>query len=155
MISSLVVYDVHHMNTETLIQCSSNDGWVIIPSSICKFYMFNFREPKPDVDVINKSIGISYILNGENEGKYEISSFYIENGADVNAINGVGFYKNTALHSAIIVDDLMAVKYLLNNNARVDVYSPSMKMTALELSKSLNNVNSDEINNLLQSAITM
>jgi len=117
--------------------------------------MFNFREPKPDVDVINKSIGISYILNGENEGKYEISSFYIENGADVNAINGVGFYKNTALHSAIIVDDLMAVKYLLNNNARVDVYSPSMKMTALELSKSLNNVNSDEINNLLQSAITM
>jgi hypothetical protein len=133
----LVSYDVSRMDTETIILCSSNEGGVLIPSKVCRYYLFNYRDIKKDVGELSDGAGLSYILNGDNDTKYEIAEYFISNGLDVNGINNYGQYNLTPIYGAILLNDVKMAKFLMRNGADLSIDPPSIKMSALEFCKFL------------------
>ena len=134
----LMAYDVSHMNSETIILCASNEGGILIPGKACEYYMFNHRAIKNDIDELASGAGLSFILSGHNnEKKYQIAEFFIANGLDVNGINHYGDYNLTPLHSAVLLNDIEMVQFLLKHNADVNIKPPSINMTPLEFALSL------------------
>ncbi|MEJ2682395.1 MAG: ankyrin repeat domain-containing protein [Gammaproteobacteria bacterium] len=133
----LVSYDVSRMDTETIVLCSSNEGGILIPSKVCKYYLFNYRDIKKDVSELSDGAGLSYILNGANDTKYEIAEYFISNGLDVNGINNYGDYNLTPIYGAILLNDVKMAKFLMRNGADLNIEPPSTKMSALEFCRLL------------------
>lgn len=128
----LVGYDLSKMDTETIVLCSSNEGGILIPSKICKYYLFNYRDIKKDVSELSDGAGLSYILNGSNNVKYEIAEYFISNGLDVNGINNYGEYNLTPIYGAILLNDVKMANFLLHHGADQSLEPPSIHMSAQE-----------------------
>ena len=137
ILAGLVSYDVSKMDAETIVLCSSNEGGILIPSNICKYYLFNYRDIKKDVIDLSNGAGLSYILNGGSDKKYEIAEYFISNGLDVNGINNYGEYNLTPIYGAILLNDVKMAAFLLQHGADVSLEPPSINMSAQEFCLSL------------------
>jgi hypothetical protein len=120
------------MDAETIVLCSSNEGGILIPSAVCKYYLFNYRDIKKDVSELSGGAGLSYILNGANDTKYEVAEYFISNGLDVNGINNYGEYNLTPIYGAILLNDVKMAKFLMRNRADLSIKPPSINVPALE-----------------------
>lgn len=134
----LMVFDITEMDSESMILCTSNEGGIFIPSKVCEYYMFNYRDITKDVEELTKGSGLVFILNGKNkEKKYKIAEFFILKGLDVNGVNHYGDYNLTPLHGAVLSNDVGMVKFLLKHGADIKIKPASINMNPLEFAQSL------------------
>lgn len=135
----LVLYVMSQMDIEHLISCSSNEGGTRIPSSLCEYYMVNYRINKSDIDELRNGAGLDYILNGESSRKYEMAEIFISRGLSVDGINNFNDKDVTPLQAAVLHNDVKQVRFLINQGANVNIKSKGYGMTALELARKLHN----------------
>jgi len=134
----LMIFDISKMDSETTILCASNEGGILIPSKVCEYYMFNYRNITNDVEELTNGAGLIFILNGKNkEKKYKIAELFILNGLDVNGVNHYGDYNLTPLHGAVLSNDVEVANFLLKHGADIKIKPPSINMIPLEFARSL------------------
>lgn len=85
--------------------------------------------------------GLDPILNSESKKKYEIASYIIAKGLDVNGINH-HYYREprdiTPLHASVLYNDPERAKFLIDHGADVRIKTKTYhNMTALELAQAL------------------
>jgi len=153
-VSGLIINDLSRMEPETLILCSLDEGGVLIPAKICEYYLFNHRDTALDIKNLSSGSGLSFILEGKSAiKKYKIADFFIKNGLSVDSVNHSGGYNLTALHGAVLDNDIKMLTFLLNNNASTNIKAPVINMTPVELAQSLKikepNVNREKIIEIL------
>ncbi|MBL1277356.1 MAG: hypothetical protein COB30_014835, partial [Ectothiorhodospiraceae bacterium] len=61
----LMFYDMTEMEIEVLILCSENQGGILIPSSLCHYYMLNYRINEKDIKKLSEGAGLDYVLGVE------------------------------------------------------------------------------------------
>lgn len=117
-------------NFELLLLCSQGKDEVT-PKSLCQSYLFNFGGRPEDIAALNEGIGVGWVIRAEDEAdRTKLVSFLLEKGVNIDAIDqrsGI-----TALHTAVIENDLPAVKLLLKNGANPSVKDRSRGKTPLE-----------------------
>lgn len=136
-IFSLILYSMSEMDIEHLVMCSLNEGGTRIPSSLCEYYMVNYRITDNDLDVLEKGPGLDFILNGNNPHKYDIAKIFISKGLSVNSVNHLLSSDISPLYSAVLFNDVKKAEFLVNNGADIHFVSKDYGMTVLELAKNL------------------
>lgn len=120
---------------ESLLLCSQGKD-ELIPKSLCQSYLFNFGGRPEEIAALNNNVGIGWVIRAENDAdRTRLVSFLLEKGVGINAIDqrsGV-----TALHTAVIENDLPAVRLLLENGADPSVKDRSSGKTPLEFALEL------------------
>jgi len=120
---------------ESLLLCSQGKD-ELIPKSLCQGYLFNFGGRPEDIAALNAGVGIGWAIRAEDEAdRTKLVSFLLEKGVNIDAIDqrsGI-----TALHTAVIENDLPAVKLLLKNEANPSVKDRSRGKTPLEFALEL------------------
>lgn len=134
--AGLVLYELSRMDTEAVVLCASGEGGIRIPSSACKHYLYNYRDMDSDVEQLAGGAGLIFILNGSMEERFEIAEHFLAHGLDINGINHYGEHNLTPLHHAVLVEDVRAVRFLLERGADVLSSLPSTG-TPLEFAQSL------------------
>ena len=136
-IVGLMLYAMSEMEIEHLILCSSNEGGIRIPSSLCEYYMLNHRMNEDDMKQLSDGAGLEFILNGVNPSKYKMAEIFIAKGLDVNGVNHYSDKDITPLHALVLGNDAEGIKFLIEQGADVDRRSTGYGMTALELARRL------------------
>ncbi|MBL1274936.1 MAG: hypothetical protein COB30_002500 [Ectothiorhodospiraceae bacterium] len=98
------------MKIEYLILCSANQEGTRIPSSLCYYYMVNYRINEKSIKALSEGAGLDYILSGENIKKYDIAKAFLERGLDVNGISH--YHGMTPLQASVLGDDVQNDKKL-------------------------------------------
>ncbi len=134
----LMIYDMSEMEPSEMILCSSNEGSIFIPSKLCKYYMFNHRNIKKDVETLESGMGLAFILNGKDiTDKYKLAEYYLLNGIDINGVNHYGTANLLPLHSAVLFNNIKNVRFLLKHGAATNIKPPSIDLTPLGLALAL------------------
>lgn len=120
---------------ESLLLCSQGKD-ELIPKSLCQIYLFNFGRRPEAIAELNRGVGIGWVIRAEDDAdRAKLVSFLLENGVDINTIDqrsGI-----TALHTAVLENDLPAVRLLLENGADPSVKDRSRGKTPLEFALEL------------------
>ena len=120
---------------ESLLLCSQGKD-ELIPKSLCQSYLFNFGGKPEEIAAINSGIGVGWVIRAEDEhDRSKLVAFLLSKGIDIDAIDqrsGI-----TALHTAVLENDLSAVKLLLRSGANKSVKDRSHGKTPLEFALDL------------------
>jgi len=143
----LMLYVMTDMEIEHLISCSGNQGGTRIPSSLCKYYLVNYRMNEEDIKELSEGAGLDYILTVGGSGKYELATLFLAKGLDVD---GVSHYtaappndiKITPLQGAALTNELQSVKFLIEQGANLQIRG-ELGMTALEHAKKIHKAGSE------------
>jgi len=146
-IAGLMVYVMIEMKMEYLILCSENEESIRIPSSLCKYYLVNYRMNEKDINELREGAGLDYILTVGGSGKYELATLFLAKGLDVD---GVSHYtaappndiKITPLQGAALTNELQSVKFLIEQGANLQIRG-ELGMTALEYAKKIHKAGSE------------
>jgi len=145
-IVGLMVYVMIEMKMEYLILCSENEESIRIPSSLCKYYLVNYRMNEKDINELREGAGLDYILTVGGSGKYELATLFLAKGLDVDGVNHhTGYFDNkkfTPLQSAVVLNDVPRVKFLLEHGADVHL-TKGKGITALEYAKKIHKADSE------------
>jgi len=144
----LMLYVMTDLEMEHLILCSENQGGIRIPSSLCKYYLVNYRMNEEDIKELSEGAGLDYILGieGRTSTKYELAKRFLAKGLDVD---GVSHYtaappndiKITPLQGAALTNELQSVKFLIEQGANLQIRG-ELGMTALEYAKKIHKAGS-------------
>ena len=100
---------------ESLLLCSQGKD-TLLPKSICQSYLFRFGAEAEDIAALNRGTGVGWVVRAEDEDdRKKLVAFLLQSGVDINAIDqrsGI-----SALHTAVLENDLAAVELLLSNGA--------------------------------------
>ncbi len=115
--------------------CSVNKGGIRIPSSLCHYYLVNYRINEQGIKELSEGGGLGVVLNIEEDAtEYALAKIVLANGLDVNGVNHYGDVNLTPLQAAVLHNDVKRVKFLLEYGA--DLYiTGNYGMTALEMAK--------------------
>jgi len=120
---------------ESLLLCSQGKD-ELIPKSLCQIYLFNFGGKPEEVAALNDGVGVGWVMRAEDAAdRAKLISFLLEKGVDIDAIDqrsGI-----TALHTAVLENDLPIVKLLLGHGANPSVKDRSRGKTPLEFALEL------------------
>ena len=130
-IIGLAIYAMVTDDIEGIVVCAINDDTSYIPSSVCEFYLYNFRLTKEDINYIENRGGLSFPIGIHDKTKrYNLVKLFISKGVSVNKKSMIDGY--TPLHSAIIHNDPRVVALLLSNGADINKKDTNQNMTPVE-----------------------
>lgn len=132
----LMIFVLLKMNIGDLLVCSLEDRKSLITNEVCEYYLVNHRITDEDIQYLSKGPGLNFIMNINNERKFKISEMFLEKGLDIDGVNNLLSTKITALHGAILINDIDAVNFLISNGANPHINIDNM--TALELAEKIN-----------------
>ena len=122
---------------EALLLCSEGND-ELIPKSMCQSYLFNFGANQEAIAKLNQGVGVGWVMRAEDErDRKKLVRFLLQKGVDINAIDrrsGI-----TALHTAVLENNLSAVELLLSNGANPAIEERKRGKTPLELALELKN----------------
>lgn len=122
---------------EALLLCSEGND-ELIPKSLCQGYLFNFGGKPEEIAALNQGVGVGWVMRAKDEGdRKKLVSFLLKKGVDIDAIDqrsGI-----TALHTAVLENDLPAVELLLSKGANPSIKDRSHGKTPLEFAVDLKN----------------
>lgn len=120
---------------ELLLLCSQGRD-ELVPKAICQSYLFNFGGKPEEIAALNQGIGVGWIIRAEDaRDRSELLSFLLAKGVDINTIDqrsGI-----TALHTAVLENDLPAIELLLSNGASASLKDRDHGKTPLEFALDL------------------
>lgn len=120
---------------ESLLLCSQGKD-TLIQKSICQGYLFRFGAETEDIAALNRGTGVGWVMRAEDEDdRKKLVAFLLQSGVDINTIDqrsGI-----TALHTAVLENDLAAVELLLSNGANLAVGDRDHGRTPLEFALEL------------------
>ncbi len=118
------------LDFESLLLCSEGKD-ESVPKSLCQSYLFKFGGKPNEIAVLNRGIGIGWVMRAENKNDRDILvEFLLKKGVDINAIDqrsGI-----TALHTSVLENDLPTVDFLLSNHANPSVKDRDSGKTPLD-----------------------
>lgn len=121
---------------EDVIICSADTGSHYIPSSVCKYYLHNFRANKDDVSYLQSRSGLNFIVNmPEKTDKKDLINYFLSKGLDINKpskIDGL-----TPIHAAILLNNPDIVKLLIKHGASLTTLDERLKLTPLQFANDL------------------
>ena len=138
----LMFYDMTEMEIEVLILCSEDQGGIRIPSSLCHYYMLNYRMNEKDIKELSEGAGLDYVLGveGRKSTEYELAKMFLARGLDVN---GISHYSGmTPLQATALSNDVQSVKFLIEQGADLQIRG-ELGMTALEYAKKIHKAGSE------------
>lgn len=120
---------------ESLLLCS--EGYdELVPKSLCQSYLFNFGGKPEEIAALNQGVGIGWVMRAkDDQDRRKLVSFLLQKGVDINAIDqrsGI-----TALHAAVLENNLEAVELLLSNSANPAIKDRRRGKTPLEFALEL------------------
>lgn len=122
---------------ESLLLCSEGND-ELVPKSICQSYLFNFGANPEAIAKLNQGVGVGWVMRAEDDrDRRKLVRFLLQKGVDINAIDqrsGI-----TALHTAVLENNLAAVELLLSNGANPSIEDRERGKTPLELALELKN----------------
>lgn len=120
---------------EALLLCSEGND-ELIPKLLCQSYLFNFGGNPKEIAMLNQGIGVGWVMHAEDEDdRKKLVGFLLEKGVDINAIDqrsGI-----TALHTAVLENDLSAVELLVSHGAKPSIQDRVHGKTPLEFALEL------------------
>ncbi len=130
-IMGLAIYAMSTDDIEGIVICATNEETSYIPSSVCEYYLFNFRLTEEDIKYIESRAGLNFLFGISDPNKrYKIIKYFLAKGVSINkpsAIDGL-----LPLHAAILDNDEELVKFLLNNGADIHKKDTKFKLTPEE-----------------------
>ena len=133
-IAGLMFYAMTQMEITHLILCGEKGSSIRIPSSLCHYYMVNYRINEQGIKELSEGAGLDYILNGEDPRKYKLAKIFIAKGLDVNGVNHYSSKGSTPLQAAAGYNDAPRIKFLIEQGADLQLRG-EFGMTALEYAK--------------------
>lgn len=122
---------------ESLLLCSEGND-ELIPKFVCQSYLFNFGANPEAIANLNQSVGVGWVMRAEDDlDRKKLVRFLLQKGVDINAIDrrsGI-----TALHTAVLENNLPAAKLLLSNGANPSIEDRNRGKTPLEFALELKN----------------
>lgn len=118
---AFTTYSLMTLDIENLIVCSLYPETNHFPSGVPEFFLLNLRGNKDDIDILNKSKGISFILSNKeisSEKALKYALLFLQKGVNINMI---GFDGLTALHCAVLDNQPKYVSFLLENGADINI----------------------------------
>jgi len=152
--SITAAYSLSESNIEDIIICSTNDDTHYIPNKGCEFYLFNFRSSKNDIQYLESGSGLAFLFGIKDINKrYIYLEHFLSKGMSIDAQSNIDGL--TRLHSAILLNDIKLVKYLIEKGANPMQTERNHELTPLSflqnLNKSNNFINRAPIENFLTS----
>ena len=152
--SITAAYSLSESNIEDIIICSTNDDTHYIPNKGCEFYLFNFRSSKNDIQYLESGSGLAFLFGIKDINKrYIYLEHFLSKGMSIDAQSNIDGL--TPLHSAILLNDIKLVKYLIEKGANPMQTERNHALTPLSflqnLNKSNNFINRAPIENFLTS----
>jgi hypothetical protein len=127
-IIGLAIYAMATDDIEGIVICAINDDTNYIPSSVCEFYLYNYRFTKEDISYLENRGGLSFPIGIHDETKrYNLVKLFISKDVSVNKKSVIDGY--TPLHSAIIHNDPRVVSLLLSSGADINKKDSNQNMT--------------------------
>jgi len=120
---------------ESLLLCSQGKD-DLIPKSMCQSYLFRVGGEPEDIEALNRGTGVGWVIRAEDEDdRRKLVAFLLQSGVDINAVDrrsGI-----TALHTAVLENDLSAVELLMSNGADPAIGDRGRGRTPLEFALEL------------------
>ncbi|VAW86303.1 hypothetical protein MNBD_GAMMA18-1798 [hydrothermal vent metagenome] len=145
----LMLYVMTQMEMKVLILCSENQGGIRIPSNLCKYYLVNYRMNEKDIKELSEGAGLDYILyiEGKNSTEYELAKLFLAKGLNVDGVNHYtpappNDNKFTPLQSAVVMNDMPRVKFLLDYGADIHL-SEGYGMTPIDIARKFHKTGSE------------
>ena len=161
LLLALVAYALSSMSMFTLVMCSAGEGGIRLPPAVCETHLRVFRSSESDIDELRYG-GLDPVLNMQDERKYDIALFLLDNGLDVDEPNQYGDPDSdaTPLHLSVLYNDPERAQFLLEQGADLGVTSDDFDgMTPLDLAFHFKSVDPDKdfqpIIQVLESEATM
>ena len=122
---------------ESLLLCSQGRD-ELIPKSVCQSYLFRFGAAAEDIEALNRGTGVGWVIRAEDsDDRRKLVAFLLQSGVDIDAVDqrsGI-----TALHTAVLENDLAAVELLLNFGANPAIRDRGRGRTPLDFALDLEN----------------
>jgi len=147
-IAGLMLYVMTEMEMVHLMLCSTNQGGTRIPSGLCKYYLVNYRINEKGVKALSDGGGLDVILNiEEGSVEYELAKLFLAKGLDVDGVNHYtpappNDNKFTPLQSAVVLNDVPRVKFLLDYGADIHL-SEGYGMTPIDIARKFHKTGSE------------
>lgn len=143
--AGMAFYAIGNFRVEQLVLCSEPGTGFAIPAPLCRQYLLRFRMNQNDIDDLQAGGGLAFVLESGAPGKFELAERFIDKGLDVNADvrPGPGDRTQSALHSAVILNQADNVAFLLEHGA--DKAKPDSEgQTPLQVAERLQSAQPDE-----------
>ena len=115
--------------------CSTDRGGILIPSSLCKYYLVNYRINEKSISELSKGGGLDVVLNIEEDAdEYELAKMLLAKGLDVDGANHAGGQDVTPLQAAVLYNDVRRVNFLLKYGADIHL-SEGYGMTPIDIAR--------------------
>lgn len=120
---------------EPLLVCSQGRD-ELVPKALCQFYLSNYWSSPQDIAELNQNTGVVWALNAKTENdRKKILAVMLRKGVDINAIDNPSGI--TALHAAVLENNLEAVKLLIENGANTKTPDEKHQKTPLDFALDL------------------
>lgn len=132
----VAAYSLKRMPTSHLAICASEEQVAYVPSSVCRWYLLDYRLGPQAVAEIEAVGGVDFLLNVDGEHGYDIADAFLAEGLYIEAPAG-GPGGATPLQAAVLYGDPERVKYLLAKGADARATSDRLPFAPLELAQKL------------------
>jgi len=124
-IVGFIWWGISTMSTDLLISTHLRPERTQIPAAVIDYYLYNYRSDENEIRDIEANGGLIFLLEkeeGEPLDKRQIkyAKFLLSKGFDINAPDSDGI---AVIHSAVMYNDAITLKFLLANGA-----DPGVKM---------------------------
>ena len=138
--SITAAYSLSESNVEDIIICSTNDDTHYIPNKGCEFYLFNFRTSKNDIQYLESGSGLAFLFGIKDINKrYIYLDHFLSKGMSIDTQSNIDGLP--PLHSAILLNDLKLVKYLIEKGVNTMQTERNYELTPLSFLQKLNENN--------------
>lgn len=116
---------------EDIVICSTSDKSHYIPSSVCEYYLLNYRLTETDIKAIESGSGLAFLFGISNKPKRnKFLEYFISKGVSIDKPSNIDGF--TPLHAAILENDKELVEYLLGKGADPLKVDRDNKLTAID-----------------------
>jgi len=113
---SALFISLTNSDIEDVIICASDNDAYYIPEDLCRYYLYNYRGSKEDIEYLQSRAGLGFVFGiSDRSMRRDVIQFLIAKGLSVNGISN--FDGLTPLHAAILLNEPDLVQLLIESGA--------------------------------------
>lgn len=131
VVSAGAVFSMSKGSIEDVVICVVNKESHYVPSSLCEYYLHNYRLTEEDIRFLEDRAGLAFLFDvPDKEKRNALLEYFVAKGVSFNKPSAIDGYP--PLHAAIISNDPELVAFLLEQGADVDQRDRNHNLTAEE-----------------------